>query len=188
MNRFDDILTFWFGSGAALERRQIWFAADPIFDRQCIEQFGADYALAAAGRLADWCDEARSSLALVLLLDQFPRNLFRGTPQAFGNDAAALATARLAIAAGFDHQVRSLERAFFYLPFEHSERFADQRESVRLAAALARADPSCVEFLRFAEAHREVIRRFGRFPHRNAILGRESTAQELEYLRDHPGF
>ncbi len=184
------IFEFWFGCDETVgaDRQQQWFAADPAFDRLCAERFADDYTAAAAGQLDEWKSEPRSCLALVLLLDQFPRNMFRGTARAFATDRAALSAASGAIAASLDRELAPLHRVFFYLPFEHSEQITDQNESVRLFSDLARDHPQCSGFLRYAEAHREVIRRFGRFPHRNAMLNRASTLEEKAYLRDHSGY
>jgi uncharacterized protein (DUF924 family) len=184
------ILEFWFGPDETVsaEYRRRWFAADRAFDRLCVERFAVDYEAAVADQLEEWKHDPRSCLALVLLLDQFPRNLFRNTARAFATDGQALSAARGAIAEGFDRQLPPLQRGFFYLPFEHSERLADQDESVRLSAELAREHPVCADFLRYAESHREVIRRFGRFPLRNALLNRTSTLDEMAYLREHSGY
>jgi uncharacterized protein (DUF924 family) len=184
------ILEFWFGHdepvSADCQRR--WFAVDASFDRLCLERFAGDHAAAAAGELDQWKREPRSSLALVILLDQFPRNMFRNSSRAFATDTAALDVARGAIAEGFDRQLPPLRRVFFYLPFEHSEQVTDQDESVRLCRDLARDHPECDGFRRYAESHREVIRRFGRFPLRNGVLNRASTPDEIVYLREHPGY
>jgi uncharacterized protein (DUF924 family) len=185
-----EILEFWFGKGSVVtaEIQRRWFSADQEFDQLCNEGFLADHAAATAGRLEGWRSDPHSCLALVLLLDQFPRNLFRNTARAFATDAQALAVARGAIAKGYDRELVPLRRVFLYMPFEHSETLADQDESVSLTRNLAQQHPECAGFLKYAEAHREVIRRFGRFPHRNALLGRASSSAEEEYLRDHRGF
>ncbi len=192
-SRVSEILEFWFGSGsdADLEHRQpLWFSKDPAFDQLIRERFLADYEKAAAGALDDWKKEPRGCLALILLLDQFSRNMFRGTPRAFATDPQALALAKEAVANAFDRVLRAIERAFVYLPFEHSENLADQRESVRLFSEAAEAHPELWGFVPYAVQHLEIIERFGRFPHRNAILGRRSTPEELEFLSapDHPSF
>ena len=170
-----DIVEFWWRAG-----RKAWFTQSDAFDAHCRDFLGAHEA-AAAGALDGWIDVADSALALTLLLDQFPRNLFRGSPRAFATDGKARETARAAITRGFDLMVDPTLRLFFYLPFEHSEVIADQDESVRLFAARSPDD------LRFAEHHRDIIRRFGRFPHRNALLGRISTPEEIAFL-DSGGF
>jgi uncharacterized protein (DUF924 family) len=185
----DEIIAFWFGSDGADETvRRRWFVADAEFDRLCLERFAGAYAEAVAGSLEGWQGEARANLALVLLLDQCPRNMFRNSPRAFATDAQARAAACHAMARGFDRELPPLQRVFLYMPFQHSEALADQDESVRLTAELARAHPECADFLKYAEAHREVIRRFGRFPHRNAILGRAASLDETAYMRKHSGF
>lgn len=169
----DDLLSFWFAPGMS-ER---WFAKDPAFDAELGRRFGTLAAAAARGELDRWADTARGALALVLLLDQLPRNLHRGKPAAFSQDARARAVAGAALAAGFDAELTPPERQFLYLPFEHSEDPADQDRAVELFQALG--DP---EQLHWALRHQEVIRRFGRFPHRNAILGRPSTPEEEAFL------
>jgi uncharacterized protein (DUF924 family) len=186
----DAILEFWFGHGdpVSADHQRRWFAADTGFDRLCAERFAGDHAAAAAGELDRWKREPRSALALVILLDQLPRNMFRNTSRAFATDAAALSVARGAIAEGFDRRLPPLRRVFFYLPFEHSEWMTDQDESVRLCLDLARDHPECTDFLRYAKSHREVIHRFGRFPLRNGVLNRVSTPDEIVYLRGHSGY
>jgi uncharacterized protein (DUF924 family) len=183
--RVDDILQFWFGPGdlPRQDRRvRVWFVADPGFDKMCADGFLDDYRRAPAGQLDNWKSEPRGMLALILLLDQFPRNLFRGSAKAFATDAAACASARDAIAKRFDLALEPIARWFIYMPFMHAESLEDQDESVHLFRALADTDSDQKGNIRYAEHHREVIRRFGRFPHRNAILGRLSTAAEKEFL------
>ncbi len=184
------ILEFWFGHGepVSADHQGRWFAADASFDRLCVERFAGDHAAAAAGQLDQWKREPRSCLALVILLDQFPRNIFRNTSRAFATDTAALGVARGAIIEGLDRQLPPLRRAFFYLPFEHSEQITDQDESVRLCRELERDHPECAAFLQYAESHREVIRRFGRFPLRNGVLNRVSTPDEIVYIREHSDY
>jgi len=182
------LIDFWFGppgSPTRFGQREVWFKADPAFDVQCRAQFGTLRERAAAGACADWALEAEPCLALVLLLDQFPRNLFRGTAQAFATDAKAREAARTALGGGFDRSLPASWRQFIYLPFEHSEDLADQALSVELAAALAR-DPAFARALDFAQRHHAIIVRFGRFPHRNAALGRKSTPEEEAFLKE-PG-
>jgi uncharacterized protein (DUF924 family) len=183
-DRSRDVLEFWFGAGdeaSSLAARDDWFRKDDAFDAAIRTGFGALIAEALAGGLGDWCASPRGALARVIVLDQFTRNAFRGTPQAFAGDARALATARDAIARGYDAALAPRERHFLYMPFEHSEAMADQERSVALFEALAR-DTGLDDPLDWAIRHADVIRRFGRFPHRNAILGRPSTPAELEYL------
>jgi uncharacterized protein (DUF924 family) len=182
------LIDFWFGpprSPTRFQQRDIWFKADPAFDAQCRDQFGALRERAADGHCAGWAIEAEPCLALILLLDQFPRNLFRGSGQAFATDAQAREAARMALGRGFDRSLPATWRQFIYLPFEHSEDLADQASSVELAAALAR-DPDFARALDYAQRHHAIIARFGRFPHRNAVLGRTSTPEELVFLKE-PG-
>lgn len=172
-----EVLDFWFAPGN--EAR--WFKADPAFDRAIADRFTALVGLAREGALADWAATPAGALALCLLLDQFPRNIWRGTPDAFSCDERAREVAAFAIAAGHDRAVPASERLFFYLPFEHSEQPAHQEHCLELMRGLD--DP---DLLHWAQRHHEVIARFGRFPHRNAILGRESTEAEMEFLQQ-PG-
>ena len=183
LSSVDEILEFWFGTkDDDLDKTQSrWFSADPEFDRLCTERFIHRYEDAAGGLLDDWKTDPRSCLALVLLLDQFPRNMFRNKSRAFATDAKAREVARHAIGAGFDRALSAVERMFLYLPFQHSENLDDQFESVRLSRALAAEDPGS-DALKYAEQHLEIIQRFGRFPARNAALGRQSTDQELAFL------
>ena len=167
------LLDFWFG-----QDRKAWFEKNPAFDEQIRARFLALYEQAAAGGLADWQHSPKSCLALVILLDQFPRNMFRGTARAFAGDALALAAARNIVERGWDKGMTEDERSFAYLPFEHSESLSDQEDSLRLFAGQANFE--------WARRHWEIIRRFGRFPHRNAIFGRESTPEEIDFLKQ-PG-
>lgn len=182
-----EILAFWFSERA----RPLWFKRDAAFDEAIRARFAAAVEAAIAGRLGGWEREPESCLALLILLDQFPRNLHRGSPRAFAGDTAARAVARRAIARGLDRRVPADRRLFFYLPFEHSEDPADQRQAVALFRRLAETETGAareqaLEQLVWAERHAAVIERFGRFPHRNAILGRDSTPEELEFLKE-PG-
>lgn len=180
-----DILDFWFGKPDSEEYgrpRQCWFEKNPAFDEEIRRRFLPLLEAAAAGQRDDWASRPESLLALIVLLDQFPRNLFRDTPRAFATDGMALALAQQAVAEGFDVRLRPLQKVFVYLPFEHSEEIAMQDRSVALFTALAGNGEEFASYLDYAERHREVIRRFGRFPHRNAILGRASTPEEIEYL------
>jgi uncharacterized protein (DUF924 family) len=181
MERVDEILQFWFGVGSEEEHERRWFAQDASFDQSCRNGFLADHERAARGELDSWKAEPSSALALILLLDQFPRNIFRGTPQAFATDSKALATAKEAIERGFDLALPPARRPFIYLPFQHSENVDDQHESVRLFRKLAVEHPATAGHVKYAEHHVEVIRRFGRFPHRNAVLGRVSTPEEAAF-------
>lgn len=171
MTTGQDVVTFWHDAGP--ER---WFAKDDAFDAEFCARFLAAHEAAAAGRLDQWMETAGGALALMILLDQFPRNAFRDRARMFATDAQAMLLADQAIAAGHDLAVDPALRVFFYLPFEHSEALADQDRAVSLITPLGG------EVLRYAEIHRDVIERFGRFPHRNKILGRQSTPEELEFL------
>jgi len=169
------VLDFWFGQG----NDELWFKRSEAFDAAVRAALAEDYERAAAGAYDAWVETAQGCLALVLLLDQVPRNLFRDDPRAFATDARALAVARRAVAEGLDRRISSQsQRSFLYLPFEHSERLADQEECCRLMAALD-GNP---EWAEWAVKHRDVIARFGRFPHRNAVLGRDSSPAEQAFL------
>jgi uncharacterized protein (DUF924 family) len=179
------ILDFWFGAPDDPEfgrPRKAWFTNDPAFDDEMRRRFLADYEKAARGELDALRSSAEGCLALCILLDQFPRNAFRGDPRAFATDAQAVAVAEHAIAQGFDRQLLPVQRWFLYLPYEHSEDLAHQRRAVELFGAVSEAmhDPEPVEW---AVKHLRVIERFGRFPHRNAVLGRTSTPEEIEFLK-----
>jgi uncharacterized protein (DUF924 family) len=177
----DTILDFWFGDTAA--PRPEWFRKDDAFDAQIRERFGAAIEAALDGTLDAWDTQGpHAALARILLLDQFTRNAFRGTPRAFAGDASALAAARAMVARGDDGVLPPLQRVFAYLPFEHAEDAGAQRESLRLFEALAAQGPAFAEFDDYARRHAAVIERFGRFPHRNAILGRASSAEETAFL------
>jgi uncharacterized protein (DUF924 family) len=167
-----EILTFWREAG-----RKLWFARDEAFDEVIRERFEAVHMAAARGEFADWAETAEGSLALLILLDQFPRNLFRGSAHAYATDAMARSIAKQAVAAGFDQQVEPELRPFFYLPFEHSEDPRDQARGVELCEKLGDADT-----LKWARLHAGIIDRFGRFPHRNTALGRETTPEEAKFL------
>ena len=186
MSRSEEVLAFWFGEprddkAYYDEWHPRWFTPDPQFDQELRERFMDDYQKAAARRLADWREEARPGLALVLLLDQFPRNMFRGRPRAFATDALAREAAAYLLQSNCDRRLLPIERAFVYMPFMHSETLADQRYSVELFRRLAR-EREYLSFVTFAIQHLEIIERFGRFPHRNVILGRPSTPEETEFL------
>ncbi len=166
-----EVVAFWEGAGPAL-----WFAKDDEFDRRFRERFLALHEAAARGELEHWNATPAGALALVVLLDQFPRNSFRDTPRMYSTDAAARRLAAAAIDAGHDRAVALELQKFFYLPFGHSEELADQERAVELCGRLGGRD------LQQALHHREIVRRFGRFPHRNAILGRATTSEEQDYL------
>lgn len=177
------LLDFWFGAPgtAGYDReRAVWFERDVEFDRGC-GAFLADHERAISGVYGRWLTERDANLALILLLDQLPRNLFRDSPRAYAGDAAALRAARNAIVRGFDCQLPPVRRRFAYMPFMHSETLADQQRSVALFATM-KDDADNSETLRSARRHCEIVARFGRFPHRNAILGRATTPEEASFL------
>jgi uncharacterized protein (DUF924 family) len=167
-----DVLAYWRALGP--ER---WFETDAAVDADIREKFHGLHAAASAGMLRHWEGDASGALALILVLDQFPRNMFRGSAAAFATDPQARAVADRAIARGFDRQFTIPERRFFYLPYMHSEALADQERCCELCRA---ADDG--EGVKFAELHADIIRRFGRFPHRNAVLGRVTTPEEQAFL------
>lgn len=186
MDEFDRILDYWFGppdSEIHGTFREMWYRGGPEIDAQIAERFEAFYEHAATGELDGWRKQARSCLALILLLDQFPRNMFRGQPRSFATDAKAVETARHAVERGYDRRLDLDTQQFYYMPFEHSEDMADQRRAVELFRAAIDHERK-EENIGFAVKHLEIIERFGRFPHRNAILGRESTAEEIKFLED----
>ena len=183
-----DVFDFWFGAEGSPERgrpRPEWFRKDPAFDTAIRTRFGGAVEAALVGAFIDWEATPDGALARVLLLDQFTRNIFRDTPRAFAGDAQALATAEAAVARGFDRVLDPLQRWFLYLPYEHAEDAAMQRRSLALFEALAR-ETGNAEPLEWARKHAEVIFRFGRYPHRNEVLGRASTPEEVAFLRE-PG-
>jgi uncharacterized protein (DUF924 family) len=171
------VLAFWF----AAETKPKWFKGGDGFDDEVRARLEPLFERAVQGELDGWAAETKGLLALVILFDQVPRNIHRGTPRAFATDPQALALARLAVDQGQDQGLPVDERLFLYLPFEHAEQLADQERSVALFRSLGHAD-----YLDYAIRHKAVIERFGRFPHRNAILGRPSTAAELAFLEE-PG-
>jgi len=180
MSEIRNVLEFWL----APANRPQWFKKEAAFDEEVRRRFEAVHERAAAGRLASWQETPEGALALLLCLDQFPRNMYRGTPRAFATDAKARLVADWAVDRGFDMSFKDEQvRLFFYLPFEHSEDLDDQHRAVELTRQRCAADP---EILRYAILHRDVIEKFGRFPHRNAILGRPNTPDEEEYLQQ-PG-
>ncbi len=170
-----EILHFWFEETPPA----LWFQKNQDFDQQIRERFLSAYKLAAEGLCDPWRDSAEGCLALCIVLDQFPRNMFRGQRQAFATDDRALNIARFALSRGFDQMLPFIRRRFLYLPFEHSEDLADQKRAVALFKAMAQQDRLSYDY---ALRHYDVIARYGRFPHRNAILGRENTPDEQEYL------
>lgn len=168
-----EVVAFWRDAGP-----QHWFRRDDAFDARFRQRFLDAHEAAASGALDGWLATPEGALALVLLLDQFPRNAFRGTARVYATDARARAAADQAIARGFDVKVEPQLRPFFYLPFMHSENLRD------LDRAVALNTPVGGESLRFAVHHRDIVARFGRFPHRNAVLGRASTAEEVSFLAE----
>ena len=191
----EEIHDFWFGeldeAGlAAPDRNSLWFTVSAQTDTVCRERFGDLVEAALAGELQAWAERDRGLVALVLLLDQFTRNIHRGTARAFAGDERALALAQHAIETGHYQRLPAIHQVFLYLPLEHAEDLDAQEECVMLFAALSEVtgSPQVANFARYANAHRDVIARFGRFPHRNAILGRDSSAEELAYMEQHGGF
>lgn len=178
-NWVDDVLAFWFDE---LEPKA-WFGSSKELDRTISERFGALYERLSKQTSPHLGDDARSALAAVILFDQFPRNMFRGTARAFATDDLAMRIAREAVEKGLDEQLSATERQFLYMPFQHSEVSADQEHAVMLFKMLGDEEP-----LRYAVEHRDIIQRFGRFPHRNRALGRVSTREEEEFLEQHEGY
>ncbi|MEN8176525.1 MAG: DUF924 family protein [Pseudomonadota bacterium] len=174
-----EVLDFWFSD----DHRKLWFRATPAFDALIRERFHSAWRDARDGRFADWQEDAEGALALVILLDQFPLNMFRDQPESFATEAAARRVADEAIRHGFDQCLDDRGKAFLYLPFMHSESLDDQDRSVALFGAAG-----LKENLRWAEHHRDIVHRFGRFPHRNLILGRPSTPEETEWLASPEAF
>lgn len=182
------IVDFWFGQPEDKlygQPRKFWFIKEPQFDRQVRSRFLETYQQAAKGKLIQWQEQALSCLALIIVLDQFTRNMFRDSADAFVSDPQALKVANYAVTKGFDRQLLPVQRWFVYLPFEHSENLADQQTSVELFETL-KGDRDSQTTIDYAYRHLQVIERFGRFPHRNQILGRESTPEEIEFLKQ-PG-
>lgn len=196
------VLEFWFGRGGgdivagdaaaatkiAAEKSPLWWSKDAQLDREISARFAATVDAAAAGQLDAWAQSPRGQLALIICTDQFPRNIHRDSPAAFACDAVALRLARTCVDRGDDHRLAPIQRVFAYLPFEHSEALTDQQRSVVLYQALANAAPAAERelfdaYLDYARRHHDIIARFGRFPHRNALLGRPSTAKESAFLQ-----
>ena len=192
----ETILDFWFGSNpddsaGAKEKSALWWSKNASIDDEIRQRFESSVIRSAAGELADWQSNPRGRLALLLLTDQFPRNIYRDSPRAFAHDSKALAWSLDGIERGQDLKLRMIERVFFYLPLEHSESLRHQEKSVKYFRELfsmvgPESKPIFEEYLNFAVRHRDIIARFGRFPHRNRILGRESTTDELAFLTE-PG-
>jgi uncharacterized protein (DUF924 family) len=191
----DDIHAFWFGeldeSGmCSADRHALWFTSSPQNDAHCRDRFGLQVRQAIDGSLDSWAEHNNGLVALIILLDQFTRNIYRNTPQAFAGDGKALTLAQHTIASGHHQRLPAIHQVFLYMPLEHTEDAEVQDECVTLFEQLAAVTGSAriANFTRYAVAHRDVIAQFGRFPHRNAILGRESTPPELAYLERHGGF
>lgn len=180
------VLDFWFGAPPTATPRPAWFKKDAAFDAEIRRRFGAPLEAALAGGLLDWDGSPPGALARIVVLDQFARNAYRDTPQAFAGDAQALAAAQALVARGDDRLLPPLQRWFAYLPYEHAEDLGLQRVSLQLFGALAEAHPALADARLWAQKHHDVIERFGRYPHRNAVLGRVSTPQELAFLQQ-PG-
>ena len=180
------VLDFWFGEPGSPgygQARTEWFRKNDWFDAEIARRFGPMIEQALGGELREWENDAWSALARILLLDQFPRNVFRNIPRAFAGDTLALDAARAMVATGQDEVLLSVQRGFAYMPYEHSEHLRDQDESVRLYTKLATVAPETSDMLDYAHRHRAVIARFGRFAHRNAVLGRASSVEELAFLQ-----
>ena len=179
-----EILTFWFGGadlGVEMEKRQVWFRSTPEFDCYIIDHYTEVHERAAAGEFDHFRQTPEDCLTLIMALDQFPRNIYRGTPRAFATDPQARDVAGYALDSGYDRAFSRWPRTFVYLPFEHSEALPDQERALALYRSLGNEDS-----LKAAVGHHDAIRRFGRFPHRNAVLGRPNTPEEEEYLKDPP--
>jgi len=168
------VVTFWREAGP-----EKWFLKDEAFDAEIVSRFLPAHEAAAAGQLAEWEETPEGAYALLILLDQFPRNMFRGSARAFATDALAVEIAERAIAKGFDEAYQPPEKRFFYMPFMHSEELDHQERCIALCAAAE--DP---EGVKYAEIHRDIIRDFGRFPHRNPVLGRDTTSEEANFLNE----
>jgi uncharacterized protein (DUF924 family) len=190
-----DLITHWFGesleSPAGIASRQgWWFGADDARDERLAERYGALVGQCAAGHLNRWLEHPEGRLALIIALDQLPRNLFRGTPRAYAHDAQAAAWCLAAVHTGQDLALKPVQRVFLYMPLQHQEDLQAQEVSLQLYSRLAHENPDWPvfeqEFLRFARVHRDIIARFGRFPHRNRVLGRPDTTDEERYLAGDP--
>lgn len=194
----NELLSHWFGDGLSLgwpseSKQALWFGFDPEQDEDMRRRFGPLVEQALDGGLADWAESPLGLLALLLLLDQLPRNLFRRQTRAFAGDARAQALVTAAMAAGVDQQLPLVGRVFFYMPLMHAESLAMQDEVVRCFQRLLEQAPAAqrdtiANSLAFAKEHRDTVARFGRFPHRNATLGRENTPEETVFLRDGPRY
>lgn len=173
------VVDFWFSDAVS----KLWFKSTPEFDRSLRDDYEALWRQARDGELDHWRDSAAGCLALVILLDQFPLNMFRGEARSYSTEAASRDVARHALERGFDRELEGKQRAFLYMPFMHSEQFEDQELALELFD-----QPGLEDNLRFARHHHDIVRRFGRFPHRNAVLGRSNTIAETEYLASKQAF
>jgi uncharacterized protein (DUF924 family) len=183
-SRAGEVLDFWFGREGEPEYGQFrdeWFRKDPAFDARVTAQFADLYEEAAGGNLEGWRNDAVSCLALVILLDQFPRNMFRGDGRTHAEDGRALGASKYAVEHALDRELPAFQRMFLYMPFMHSESVEDQRRSVELFERLA-GEEGAPDVVSYAVAHRDIVERFGRFPHRNELLGRETTPEEAVFL------
>jgi uncharacterized protein (DUF924 family) len=181
-----DVLRFWFGDGADYGKaHKRWWQKDQSFDALLTKRFKALHQEMLDGKHRGWLDDPRDCLARIIVLDQFPRHIYRGTARAFSTDALAREAANHLMSKGWDRDLLPVERMFAYLPFQHSESLDDQERAIQLYRAL-KGFPETADTDRYAVAHRDIIRRFGRFPHRNAALGRPSTPEEVEFLKQ-PG-
>jgi len=194
--RIETVLDFWFDYAhhpESLFERKLWWEKNPTFDDTIRQQFSSLREDAIAGKLNSWLETPRGSLAYIILIDQFSRNLFRNTPQMYEHDDLALQAASGAVKQGFDQQLSLSERIFLYLPFEHAENLQSQQQSIKLFEQLAeeasaKVKPLAKKHLKYAKDHYDVIEKFNRFPHRNAILGRTSTEAEKQFLETHKGW
>lgn len=196
MSNYEEILNFWFGNTEKEHlpdenKNTLWFTKSETIDKEIRDNFLDDVEAALNNLYTDWQDTPESTLALIILLDQFTRNIFRDTPRAFDGDNMALQTSLIAIEKGFDKQFNPVKRVFFYMPLEHSENIDIQKKCLNLFSELVEDSPpelkQKVEFFKdYAQKHLDIIARFGRFPHRNTILNRNSTPEEIEFLKQ-PG-
>jgi uncharacterized protein (DUF924 family) len=193
LEQAESILEYWFGTEAddlvaAKQHAELWWKKNPQVDQDIRERFATRLDAAAHGNLDDWLTHPRGRLAMIILADQFSRNMYRDTPRSFAFDRLAQTWCKAGLDSGADRLLRPIERVFFNLPLEHSESLEDQQRSVALCKSLADSVPDEHRelfdgYLKYAERHRDIVQRFGRFPHRNAILGRESTEEEIAFLQ-----
>ncbi|EAZ88645.1 DUF924 family protein [Crocosphaera chwakensis] len=184
-NNVKKILAFWFGKPEDKDYgkpRKFWFMKDDLIDQQIRSQFLSIYEQAVTEKLDEWKNTPFSCLALILVLDQLPRNMFRNSPQSFATDNHGLKIAQYAVSQHFDRQLLPVQRWFIYLPYEHSENLIHQQQAITLFSTL-QDDPDSQSAIKFATRHYQIIKRFGRFPHRNKILGRISTPEEIDFLK-----